>query len=343
MKTPNGSRNFLSRIIRNANRKEWEISRQGFMIGASCAADVLGVGRSSRNQILQRYVWKAFKQLTRKNGVSSPRCFINKREDRPVNEFLQRKMDNGSRNEARMMKVVRMHGLTLAVTQKTSESQRCSDGGESTTTCPSARCSSTAAGTTTEREEEPQEEMFVMTKEHGAPGTEIEEWTIVVSPFHDLMACSPDGLYLKGGLGYEFKTKDFVKVPQRPEEILDCEYLQCQTCLSFCRDFVWAWILCYNRLDTGEFKAYLVVLDEGLWDSMVQPELEEFVQRARDSAATLYGQYSGGATGGEERVIDFEQFFDTVKYVPFIKGVKQQRHDTLTASKRAHVFPIKFQ
>jgi hypothetical protein len=182
--------------------------------------------------------------------------------------------------------------------------------------------------------------MFLFTKGCArSPGEWIEEWTIVVSPFNDLMACSPDGLYVKGGIGYEFKTKDFVKVPAGPEEVLDCEYLQCQTCLSFCQDFVWAWILCYNRLDTGEFKAYLVVLDDDLWKD-VQVELEEFVQRARTTANKLYDEC---VQRTDDNPLDFEAFLDQHKYQPFVKGIKAQRHASLTESKRQHVFPIKFQ
>lgn len=183
--------------------------------------------------------------------------------------------------------------------------------------------------------------MFVLTKGCvTAPGEWIEEWTIVVSPFDDLMACSPDGLYVKGGLGYEFKTKDFVKVPAAPEEILDLEYLQCQTCLSFCRDFVWAWILCYNRLDTGEFKAYLIVLDEELWADMVDPILLEFVQHAQTTAQKLYEE---SVNRSPNDPVNFEEFMDQEKYKPFAKGVKAERHAVVTESKRHHAFPIKFQ
>ena len=184
--------------------------------------------------------------------------------------------------------------------------------------------------------------MFYMVKNSPqAPGEKIEDWTIVESPYNPLMGCSPDGLYVSGGIGYEFKTKDFVGVPQRPEEVLDCEYLQCQTCLSFCSDFVWAWVLSYNRLDTGEFKSYLVVLDESLWDNLMSDNFDEFVGRARSIANKLYEECSSDGAEKDDPV-DFEKFFDRHKYQPFSRGIKSQRKAVLTESKKAHVFPIKY-
>lgn len=170
------------------------------------------------------------------------------------------------------------------------------------------------------------------------PGDRILDWTIVVSPDDDRLACSPDGLCVEHHVGYEFKTKDCVKVPAKAEDILDCEYLQCQTCLSFCRDFVWAWILCYNRLDTGEFKAYLVVLDEGLWEDFMAPNVVEFVDKCVDTAGLLYQRVAAGPPQG----VDYEQFLESHKYKPFVKGVKSSRQERVCASKRSHVFPIKF-
>lgn len=172
-----------------------------------------------------------------------------------------------------------------------------------------------------------------------SPRGEIEDWTIVQSPFHDLMACSPDGLWVRGGLGYEFKTKDCVRVPQTPEQILDCEYLQCQTCLSFCRDFVWAWVLCYNRLDTGEFKAYVVVQDEDIWKDLLEPEFVRFVDKTMSMAQLLYKECQNGDA---DTPVDFEKFFDMHKYNSFFNGVKNERRRLSTASKLGHVFPIKF-
>lgn len=327
MKTLTGLKSYSQRIIRNANRKGWEMNRQRFMIGASCAGDVVGVGRSSRNQVLQRYVWKAFKRLIRKRGANFPLSFISKKEERPVNEFLQRKMDNGCKNEERMMKVVRTHGLTVSLTM----TPTCAGGWGQTLTPPTANRSEEDGTLTCQVE---------MIKDSPlAPGNKIEDWTIVESPFDSRMACSPDGLYVKGGLGYEFKTKDFVRVPQTAEEVLDCEYLQCQTCLSFCRDFVWAWILCYNRLDTGEFKAYMIVLDEELWDGLMEGVFTEFVDRAESVAAKLYEECTRGDLS---KPVQFEPFFDVHKYKPFVKGVKGERRAQLIESKKAHVLPIQF-
>lgn len=287
-----------ARIIRNANRKEWELSRQRFMFGASCAADVVGLGRSSRNQLLQRYVWKAFKQLAKGGGLGK---YVSKGEEKAVNQFLQRKMANGCANEARMMKVVQSHGLHMETS------------GEDLST------------------------RFVMRKGLDNPGGRILEWSIVESPFNPLMACSPDGLFPQGGLGYEFKTKDQVKVPACPEEVLDCEYLQCQTCLSFCRDFVWAWILCYNRLDTGEFKAYLVVLDEELWDNFMAPATDEFVTKCMSVARQLVDKVTQ-----RPQLVRYAEFLEDHKYPPFERGVKAINNGLTTTSKQRHVFPITF-
>lgn len=182
--------------------------------------------------------------------------------------------------------------------------------------------------------------MFVLVRgANNMPGHQIENWTIVESPYNTLMACSPDGLFVGGGIGYEFKTKDFVKVPQLPEEILDCEFLQCQTCLSFCRDFVWAWILCYNRLDTGEFKAYLIVLDEDLWANFLEPAFEEFVQRSMFVANELLGECTRSDLVDP---VDFEEFFDQHKYPSFQKGYKQESKEFCRQSKNCHVYSINF-
>lgn len=299
-----------ARIIKNANRKEWEFSRQKFMFGASCAADVVGLGRSSRNQLLQRYVWKAFKQQARGGGLAR---YISKGEEKAVNQFLQRKMANGCANEARIMRVVQNHGLHME----------------------------TIFGSGTDPSDV--STRFVMRKGLGNPGDRILEWSIVESPFNPLMACSPDGLFVEGGLGYEFKTKDQVRVPSRPEEVLDCEYLQCQTCLSFCRDFVWAWILCYNRLDTGEFKAYLVVLDEELWDTFMAPATDEFVTKCMGVAQELVETLSKGQqTGKGKAFLRYNDFLEDHKYPPFERGVKAHNNSLTTSSKQRHVFPIDF-
>lgn len=298
---------YAARIIKNANRKEWERSRQQFLFGASCTADVLGLGRSSRNQLLQRYVWKAFKKLLRERREGGDQLWdtVAKKEDKIVNEFLQRKMANGCANEARMMKVVQTYGFDVEVDPTFSD-----------------------------------KEVFKMTKGKHQPGDAVLDWTIVISPTNSLMACSPDGLLVERGLGYEFKTKDQVRVPSQPEEVLDCEYLQCQTCLSFCRDFVWAWILCYNRLDTGEFKAYLVVRDEELWDTLVDPAIEGFVSTTTQVAKELLDQCV--ASGARPAAVNYETFLNSYKYPPFERGVKADRHAATTASKRHHIFPIQF-
>ena len=292
-----------ARIIRNANRKEWELSRQKFMFGASCAADVVGLGRSSRNQLLQRYVWKAFKQQTRGGKLAG---LVSKSEEKAVNQFLQRKMANGCANEPRIMKVVQTYGLHMEIIFG-----------------PNADLAT----------------RFLMRKLVAHPGDRILEWSIVESPYNSLMACSPDGLFPEGGLGYEFKTKDQVKIPSCPEEVLDCEYLQCQTCLSFCKDFVWAWILCYNRLDTGEFKAYLVVLDEDLWNNFMAPATDEFVTKCMDVAQQLVDKLNRSQYGG---YIRFNDFLEEHKYPPFDRGVKAHNNSLTTASKKRHVFPITF-
>lgn len=293
------------RIIRNTNRKEWEHSRQRFMFGASCAADVVGLGRSSRNQLLQRYVWKAFKQRARGGALVR---YVSKGDEKAVNQFLQRKMANGCANESRIMRVMQSHGLHMTT------------NGENLST------------------------HFVMRKGLDNPGNRILEWSIVESPDNPLMGCSPDGLFPEGGLGYEFKTKDQVKVPSCPEEVLDCEYLQCQTCLSFCRDFVWAWILCYNRLDTGEFKAYLVVLDEELWDTFMAPATNEFVTKCVSVAEELVATLATGQQEGQRQgYLRYADFLESHKYAPFERGVKAHNHGLTTLSKQRHVFPITFQ
>lgn len=161
----------------------------------------------------------------------------------------------------------------------------------------------------------------------------IEDWTIVVSGEDARLACSPDGLDLVNGVGYEFKTKSSVVLPSDVDKLLACEYLQCQTCLRFCEGFVHSWVICYNRLDTGEFKAYLITPDPQLMDA-VMGELSAFADKIEELVEKLWDACS------KDSHVQFEQFFEQHKYAPMKKAQKNEVMEQLKASMRAHVYPI---
>lgn len=158
----------------------------------------------------------------------------------------------------------------------------------------------------------------------------MEDWTIVVSPDSDVMACSPDGLDIPARLGYEFKTKDYVRVPQLPTDLLACEYLQCQTCLAFCRDFIDAWVICYHRLDTNEFRAYRITFDSVLWEQTVWPALCEFTDRV----STVSAQLMEASLAGD---VVFHDFMNKHKYGNMPTGSRGATMDTLRHSMHMHV------
>lgn len=162
----------------------------------------------------------------------------------------------------------------------------------------------------------------------------------MVSPSHHLMACSPDGLDTVERTGYEYKTKDRVCVPADCTAILNCEYLQCQMCLWCCQGIVDRWLICYNRLDTNEFKAYHITLDTQLMESHILPLLVEFVDKVLAAEEEYAGMHRSQVEGGE---IDWQEFIDRHKYPRMHPKVKADMLQRLQESKRQFAHPIQLQ
>lgn len=167
----------------------------------------------------------------------------------------------------------------------------------------------------------------------------ILDWTIVISPDHPLLACSPDGLDIDNQLGYEFKTKDGVCIPAKPVNILPCEYLQCQTSLWWCRDWIDGWILFYNRIDTDEHKAFLITLDADLMTNMMMPIMYDFVDRVEGAVADLTIQ---SIINKSEVPVDFSTVMNKWNYPRAYNGLKDERLNWLNASKKRHVVELPF-
>lgn len=156
----------------------------------------------------------------------------------------------------------------------------------------------------------------------------------MVSPTNPQIACSPDGLDTAERLGYEYKTKDRKAVPHKSTEILPCEFLQCMECLWCCQGIVDGWIICYNRLDTNEFKAFYIELDTDLMRDVVEPALDEFVRKVDAAEEDFKKQVEGGAS------IVFEEFMKAHLYPRVDSKWKKDLLAKLHKSMETHAHPI---
>jgi hypothetical protein len=103
-------------------------------------------------------------------------------------------------------------------------------------------------------------------------------------------ACTPDAIDFCTRTGYEFKTKIKAALPSGVHDIVMDEYLQCQFGLYCCSADIDTWQLWTNKIDTDDYRGFLINPDTDLLVTHIFPIISEFSERVKADTLVPYNR-----------------------------------------------------